>query len=147
LQLPSITHIFAKTKESTMKKTTYVMLGTTLSVVTMMILLSPGRVTGSGKSSPAGPGASLPDSVSMVFKRACMDCHSDDGSGMARGKVNFSQWEKYDTDKQVKKAENICEEITKGGMPPKKWRANNPNDVPTAAEVNLICKWAGSLKK
>jgi hypothetical protein len=66
---------------------------------------------------------------------------------MAKGKVNFSKWSTYDAEKQSKKANAICKELTKGDMPPKKWRANNPNDVPTQAEVDMICRWAKSLQK
>jgi mono/diheme cytochrome c family protein len=130
-----------------MKKAAFFMLAAAVTFITAMILFNPNPATGSGKPRPAGPGVAIPDSVNKIFQKACMDCHADDGSAMARGKVNFSQWEKYDAGKQAKKAEDICKELTKSGMPPKKWRANNPDEVPTPAEVEMVCKWAKTFQK
>jgi hypothetical protein len=113
----------------------------------LLLLMNPQEVSGSMKYASAGPGTDLPDSVMMVFQKACMDCHADDGSSMARSKVNFSKWNTYDAEKQVKKANAICKELTKGDMPPKKWRANNPDDVPTQTEIDKICLWAKGLQK
>ena len=123
-----------------------------ISVVAMSILLAfvlvfnPQTVNGSRKPL-AGPGTALPDSIHKMVKRACMDCHADDGNFMAKGKINFSTWEKYDADKQASKAQAMCKVLTKGSMPQKKWCENNPKDVPTQAEKDMVCKWANSLKK
>jgi hypothetical protein len=130
-----------------MKKIALISLIVVSVLFAMVLLVNPKTVIGSGSPNPAGPGTELPDSVMKLVQKACMDCHADDGSSMARGKVNFSKWSTYDADKQLKKAEAICKELTKSGMPPKKWRANNPNDVPTQAEVDMVCRWAKSLKK
>ena len=130
-----------------MKKTAFVSVAAILAVFGLALLFTPSNVSGSGKSTPAGPGTALPDSVQKFVQRACMDCHSTDGNGMARGKVNFSTWADYDAAKQAKKAVKICDELSKQGMPPKKWKANHPNDVPTAAEVDMMCRWAKSLNK
>jgi hypothetical protein len=111
------------------------------------LIFNPQTVIGSKKSTSAGPGTALPDSIHKLVQRACMDCHADDGNFMAKGKINFSAWEKYDSEKQYSKAQAICKVLTKGSMPPKKWCANNPNDVPTQAEKDMVCRWAGSLKK
>jgi hypothetical protein len=111
------------------------------------LIFSPQAATGSKQPVPAGPGTELPDSVLKFVQRACMDCHADDGNGMAKGKVNFSKWNTYDAEKQLKKASAICKELTKSGMPPKKWRGNNPNDIPTKAEVDMVCRWANGLPK
>lgn len=93
------------------------------------------------------PAAGIPDSVMAVFQKACTGCHADGGNSIARGKLNFSKWESYDTEKQAKKAGNICQEMKSGSMPPKKWKAKNPGEVPTAAEVEMVCRWADGLKK
>jgi len=96
----------------------------------------------------SGPGGiTIPDSVNAVIQKACVGCHSDDGSALARGKLNFSQWNSMDNEKQVKKAVASCLELKKGNMPPKKWRANNAAKVPTQAEIDMVCKWAASLQK
>ena len=113
----------------------------------LIMVLNPQPVNGSKKFSPDGPGTALPDSVLKFVQKVCMDCHADDGNFMAKGKVNFSGWDKYDAEKQVAKAQAICKELSKSSMPPKKWRANNPAEVPTQAEVDMICRWAKSLQK
>jgi hypothetical protein len=130
-----------------MKKITLFTLIAISALFAIVLVFNPRTVTGSKQPVPAGPGTELPDSVLKIVQKACMDCHADDGNSMARGKVNFSKWSTYDAEKQAKKASAICKELTKSGMPPKKWCANNPNDVPTQAEKELVCKWANSLQK
>ena len=111
------------------------------------LILNPRTVSGSGQPLPANPGTKLPDSVLKFVKKTCMDCHADDGNFMAKGKINFSTWEKYDTEKQMDKAKAMCKVLTKSDMPPKKWRTNNPDKIPAQADVDMICRWANSLKK
>ncbi|MEI6173522.1 MAG: heme-binding domain-containing protein [Bacteroidota bacterium] len=130
-----------------MKKIAFVTFMATSILFALVVILNPQTVNGSKKFSASGPGSALPDSVSKVVKKACMDCHADDGNLMAKGKINFSVWETYDAEKQMKKAEALCKELTKSAMPPKKWRANNPTDIPTQAEVDMICRWAKTLQK
>jgi len=134
-------------KKINMKKTAIIIMLTALTTAGMLVLQSPGSFAGSEKSMAANAGSTLPDSVQKFVQRACMDCHSDHGNGMARGKVNFSTWEGYDTEKQAKKANSISQELVKGGMPPKKWRSNNTDKVPTQAEIDMISRWAKSLQK
>lgn len=109
------------------------------------LLLAPQRAIGSGAKGGAIPGVALPDSVLKIVQRACMDCHADDGNGMARSHVNFSKWNDYTAEKQADKAKNMCKELTKGGMPTKGWRKNNPDAVPTKAEIDIICRWSTTL--
>ena len=92
---------------------------------------------------------SIPDSVYKVFERACMDCHSNDAGGFAKSKVNFSKdkWEGYSVEKKAGKAKAICEVMKNGSMPKKSWVKNNPNDVPTPKEIDMICKWSDDLQK
>ena len=116
-------------------------------LLTIVLMFNPQTAAGSMKPLKAGPGTALPDSVHKLVQRACMDCHADDGNFMAKGKVNFSTWEKYDAEKQASKAKAICKVLTKGSMPQKKWCANNPKDVPTQAEKDMVCRWANSLQK
>jgi hypothetical protein len=95
----------------------------------------------------AGTTVSIPDNVNSVFKNSCMGCHSNDGKKMAAMHVNFSKWSEYDVEKQAKKAEDICKVLTKGSMPPKGFKAEHPELVPTAAQIKSICDWSNSLNK
>jgi hypothetical protein len=130
-----------------MKKIVYVSLISLSIIFAFVLVFNPQTATGSKKGNASGPGTALPDSIYKLVQRACMDCHSDDGSAMAKGKLNFSKWDTYDADKQVKKANAMCKELSKSSMPPKKWRANNPNDIPTQAEVDMVCRWAKGSQK
>ena len=130
-----------------MKKIALLSIVTMSIVIAIVLVFNPQTATGSKKTNVAGPGIAMPDSIHKMVQRACMDCHADDGNFMAKGKVNFSVWDKYDSDKQASKAQAICKVLTKGSMPQKKWCVNNPNDVPTQAEKDMVCKWANSLQK
>ena len=138
--------IFVK-KNKTMKKITLLSLIALSVLFAIVIALNPQTVIGSMKPLPAGPGTKLPDSVLKFVQKTCMDCHADDGNFMAKGKVNFSTWEKYDSEKQMGKAKAMCKQLTKSAMPPKKWRKNNPDNVPTKADIDMVCRWANSLQK
>ena len=91
--------------------------------------------------------SSIPDSLYMIFKNSCIGCHSDGGNFLAKAKLNFSDWDKYDSKKQVTKAADICKMITEGDMPPKSFRKSNPGAVPTKAQINSICRWADSFSQ
>jgi hypothetical protein len=130
-----------------MKRITIYAIITTSIFLAILMVLSPRSVVGSKSTKAAGPGTELADSIQKFVQRACMDCHADDGNSMARGKVNFSKWASYDAEKQAKKANAICKQLSKSSMPPKKWRTNNPKDVPTQAEVDMVCRWSKSLQK
>jgi len=89
----------------------------------------------------------IPDTIMKVFQNSCMDCHCDDASGFAKGKVNFDKWGSYSPEKQAAKAKDICEEVTKNSMPPKGFRKNFPDRVPSDGDVKLICSWANTFQK
>ncbi|MEI7499431.1 MAG: heme-binding domain-containing protein [Bacteroidota bacterium] len=130
-----------------MKKIALISFMATSFLFALILLLNPQTVSGSKKYVTGGAEITLPDSVLKFVQKACMDCHADDGSFMAKGKVNFSVWNNYDSEKQIGKAKSISKVLTKGTMPPKKWRTSNPDNVPTQAEVNMISRWANGLQK
>lgn len=111
------------------------------------LLFTPQQVTGSSMSPGASVAPAIPDSVMTVFQRACVGCHSDKGSGLAKGKLNFSKWGEYPQDKKMKKAQAICKEMKAGSMPTKSWRKDNASAIPTAAEVNAVCAWSATVVK
>lgn len=96
---------------------------------------------------PTDPPKSIPDSVWSVVQKSCYDCHSSDGNSMAKSKINFDRWAEYSSDKQLNKARDICTQLQKGKMPPSKYRNNNPDAVPTDADVKIICEWTNQISK
>jgi hypothetical protein len=89
----------------------------------------------------------IPDDVKQILTNSCAACHNTGGNHMAMSKWNLAAWDTYPAAKQAKKAEAMCSAITKGKMPPGSFKKNNPDKVPTAAQIEVVCKWAGSLKK
>jgi hypothetical protein len=79
---------------------------------------------------------SAPPEVKAILQRSCYDCHSNQtvwpwysriapSSWMVasdvhegREKLNFSTWDQYSTQKQVKKRQEIWEKVSEGEMPP-----------------------------
>ena len=115
-------------------------------VIIVMMIAMPSPAISSSETSNTALTSSIPDSVSAILEKSCFPCHSDPGKASAMLKLNFDKWETYKPEKKEDKAEDICEELKKGGMPPSKFRSANPEKVPTQAEVNVICNWAASLE-
>lgn len=89
---------------------------------------------------------SIPLEVMKVFEKSCINCHSEPGKTLALTHFNFVKWDQYSPDKKASKAKAMCNEVTKGKMPPKKFRESNPDAVPTSDEIKIICDWAQSLQ-
>ena len=66
---------------------------------------------------------------------------------MAKAHVNFASWTGYDAKKQADKANAIYKQVAKGSMPKGSWRKNNPDNVPTAADIQVLKNWAAALNK
>ena len=101
-----------------------------------------------------------PAEIQAILRRACYDCHSNETiwpwySHIApaslllardvkegRREVNFSTWEKYDTRRKTRKLKEITDELKKGEMPPWYYLPLHPEAKLSAAERELIVKWA-----
>jgi len=130
-----------------MKSFSILSIAVSLIVIGTSFVFMPSKNAGSpAKGQPAAM-TMIPDSLQKVFQKACLDCHSDDGVAMARSHLNFSGWDSYKAEKQADKASAICKVLSKGNMPPKHFKAEYPEVLPTDAQVESICKWASSLKK
>lgn len=88
----------------------------------------------------------MPGDVAQILTNSCTACHSNGGNIMAVCMWNYSTWNTYNVAKQAKKANAICNAITKGKMPPRSVKKANPDITPTAAQIEILCKWATSIK-
>jgi hypothetical protein len=88
----------------------------------------------------------IPENINKIFQTSCMKCHDNKGGIMPRTKLNFSKWAEYNSATKSEKASKICSELTEESMPPKSARKSNPELIPTKEQIDLICKWADSLK-
>ena len=88
----------------------------------------------------------IPDDVLMIAKKSCITCHAEPGKKMALSHVNLSKWDTFTIEKQAANAAAMCNMITKGKMPPKKFRQKNPGFVLTKDEIKTICDWSLSIQ-
>ncbi len=88
----------------------------------------------------------LPPEISKIVSVSCMPCHSATGGLLSRSALNFDEWKTYSDKKQQKKAGLMYKKVSKNEMPPKEARENNPGIIPTKEQVELIEKWAESLR-
>jgi hypothetical protein len=129
-----------------MKKFFAITVSVVMIAIVITMIASPTRAISSSKCSTTTLTTSIPDSVNSIFEKSCYPCHSAPGKSMAMSHVNFDKWETYKPEKKEDKAEDICKEVTKGAMPPKSFRSNNPEKVPTPSQVQTICNWAASME-
>lgn len=90
--------------------------------------------------------SAIPENVNKILKASCMGCHGSDGRLLALAKLNLAKWAELTPDEKANKAAGICYEITEGKMPPKSTRKSNPEMIPSAEQVKIVCSWAESLK-
>jgi hypothetical protein len=91
-------------------------------------------------------GKPIPDSIMKIAEKSCVTCHIPPGNMMAIEHLNLSNWEKYSPEKQASKAKAMCNMVTKDKMPPKNFRKNHPDGVPSTKEIKTICEWAQSIQ-
>ena len=90
--------------------------------------------------------APIPDEIIKILKPSCINCHDNNGKILARIKLNFSTWADYSSLDGAKKASVICSELVKESMPPKSSRKSNPELIPSKEQIEIICRWAETLK-
>jgi mono/diheme cytochrome c family protein len=88
----------------------------------------------------------IPENINNIFQTSCMPCHGDKGGRLPASRLNFSKWAGYGASKEAEKASLICSTLSKGAMPPKSVRDSKPELIPTKEQIDLVCKWADSLK-
>jgi cytochrome c5 len=115
-----------------------------VTLICMTILAYP--VAAQTTQKPAAVPTTLPADMTKFIQNSCAHCHMEPGNGMAMSKVNFSKWDEYSAEKQASKANSVSKMVTKGKMPPKGFRADHPDKVPTEADKKMVQDWAASLQ-
>ncbi len=107
----------------------------------------------------------VPPDVKIILGKACNDCHTnttvypwysyiqpngwflkshiDDG----KRHLNLSVFATYDRNKQQKKLEEICEEVTSGSMPLPSYTWIHRDAILTETEKKALCDWATGAQK
>jgi hypothetical protein len=88
----------------------------------------------------------IPADVTSIIERSCVGCHSEDGNTFAKMHFNFTKWNEYSMDEQASIGKDICTQLTKGKMPPKKFLESKPDAKPSDEEKTTVCNWASQLE-
>ena len=104
----------------------------------------------------------IPSDVAASLHRSCMDCHSNETRWpwysyvaptsfivandvhKARRKMNFSRWADYSAKKRDHELEEICDEVSGGDMPDRKYTLIHRTARLTQQEREAICNWTNS---
>ena len=97
--------------------------------------------------------------VSAIVDRSCRDCHSNktvwpwytnvapiswfitDHVNEGRQNLSLSEWGKYEKDRQGKKLQQMCDEVTDGAMPLSVYTPLHPGSKLTPDQVTTLCAW------
>ena len=85
--------------------------------------------------------------IYKIINESCIHCHVNGGNHMAMSHINFSDWDSYSPEKKADKAKDMVKMLEKGKMPPKRYRKDHPENIPTEAQIETIKKWAKSLSE
>jgi Haem-binding domain len=98
--------------------------------------------------------------VAAILDRSCRDCHSNKTvwpwySNVApvswfvighvndgRRMMNHSEWGRLDRDRQAKKLQQMCDEVTDGAMPLSVYTPLHPGSKLSSDDVKTLCDWA-----
>jgi cytochrome c551/c552 len=100
--------------------------------------------------------------VAAIFNRSCVDCHSNktvwpwytnvapvswfviDHVNEGRRKMSLSEWGKLEGAGQSKKLQQMCDEVTDGGMPLSTYTPLHPGSKLSPADVKTLCDWTAA---
>jgi hypothetical protein len=105
----------------------------------------------------------IPDSVQVVLKKACYDCHSNntrypwyfniqpvawwmsDHVDEGKKELNFSEFGKRPLAKRAKKIKKIAKEVQDGDMPLSSYTWIHKDAMLSEGEKQLVINWANDL--
>ena len=107
----------------------------------------------------------VPVEVKGVFERSCNNCHSNQTAWpwyshvapvswmvardvhQARKKMNFSEWATYSAQRKEDRLEEICEQVTNGEMPDRKYAIVRREARLTPHEREAVCQWTDDSRQ
>lgn len=103
-----------------------------------------------------------PDNIASILRTSCYDCHSNETNwpiysyiapvsflvvsdvNEGRKHLNFSQWDKYNSDEQIKLMKELIEEVEKEEMPLTIYTFTHPNSKLDPYRIKLLKEWVKS---
>jgi hypothetical protein len=61
--------------------------------------------------------------------------------------MNFSEWGSYPPDKKERRLEEICEQVSNGDMPDRKYALFHREARPTTEERSAVCDWTDDARQ
>jgi hypothetical protein len=107
----------------------------------------------------------VPADVKAVFERSCKNCHSSETAWpwygyvapvswvvardvhQARKKMNLSEWGSYSAQRKEDRLEEICEQVTNGEMPDRKYAIFHRSAKLTLEERAAVCAWTDDSRQ
>src|SRR5208337_4341271 len=107
----------------------------------------------------------VPAEVKAVFERSCKNCHSDETAWpwysyvapvswvvahdvhQARKMMNLSEWGSYSAKRKEDRLEEICEQVTNGDMPDRKYAIFHRSARLTPEEREVVCQWTDDSRQ
>jgi hypothetical protein len=114
------------------------------------------------KNPPVTMDINAPENISSILRTSCYDCHSNETSWPlysyiapvsfllagdvkeGRKHLNFSEWDKYSSDEQIKLLEEMIEEVEKENMPLTIYTFTHPNSKLDSNRIKLLKQWVKS---
>lgn len=103
-----------------------------------------------------------PENVSLILKRSCNDCHSNetvypwyskiqpsawflkDHIDEGRRELNFSVWNTYEARRKNRKLEEVCEMVSSKEMPLPSYLWIHWDAKMSDEDIKTICDWANA---
>jgi len=143
-----------------MSKTIKFLLGIGLVLVAIQFIRPARNINSQIMATDITKTVKVSDSVQVVLKKACYDCHSNNtnypwysniqpvgwflANHVSEGKrrLNFSEFGSYTLRKQSSKLNDIANEVQEGGMPLSSYTLIHKEARLTENEKSLVIKWA-----
>lgn len=157
-----ILEIKARIQTKTVPKITVIKLGLALIVIQFF---RPDRVnTTIVQADTLEASTNVPENVHAMHAKSCWDCSSNETvypwySGVAsfswppayhisegRREVNFSVWTRYETRRNAKKRNDICDRVESGQMPLPSYLWIPRDSGLKDGEAEILCNWAKAEK-
>ena len=131
-------------------------------IVLIVVLIGIQFIPVDRKNPPVTMDINAPDNISSILRTSCYDCHSNETSWPlysyiapvsfllagdvkeGRRHLNFSEWDKYSSDKQIKLLEEMIEEVEKEEMPLTIYTFTHPNSKLDSNRIKLLKQWVKS---
>jgi len=131
-------------------------------IVLIVVLIGIQFIPVDRKNPPVTMDINAPENISSILRTSCYDCHSNETSWPlysyiapvsfllagdvkeGRKHLNFSQWDKYSSDEQIKLLEEMIEEVEKENMPLTIYTFTHPNSKLDSNRIKLLKQWVKS---